>query len=49
MKQITKKLQNLVKERKTPIVITKEGSIKKVRNSNSESLESYCYSEYSNN
>lgn len=49
MKQITKKLQNLVKDRKTPIVVTKEGSIKKAKNPNNESLESYCYSSYSNN
>jgi hypothetical protein len=44
---MTKKLQNLVKFRKTPIVVTKQGSIKnKTRNSNSSSIESYSYSSY---
>ncbi len=46
---MTKKLQNLVKVRKTPIVVTKQGSIKsKSRNSNSSSIESYSYSSYNN-
>jgi len=46
---MTKKLQNLVKVRKTPIVVTKQGSIKyKTRNSNSSSIESYSYSNYNN-
>ena len=44
---MTKKLQNLVKVRKTPIVVTKQGSIKyKSRNSSSSSIESYSYSNY---
>jgi hypothetical protein len=44
---MTKKLQNLVKVRKTPIVVTKQGSIKnKTRNANSSSIESYSYSNY---
>ena len=46
-KGMTKKLQNLVKTRKTHIVVTKQGSIKnKSRNSSSASVESYCYSSY---
>jgi hypothetical protein len=46
---MTKKLQNLVKVRKTPIVVTKQGSIKyKSRNSKSSSIESYSYSSYNN-
>jgi hypothetical protein len=46
---MTKKLKNLVKVRKTPIVVTKQGSIKnKSRNSNSSSIESYSYSNYNN-
>ena len=46
-KNTTKKLQSLVKNRKTPIVVIKQGSIKqKSSNSNSESVESYCYSNY---
>jgi len=46
---MTKKLQNLVKVIKTPIVVTKQGSIKnKSRNSNSSSIESYSYSSYNN-
>jgi len=44
---MTKKLQNLLKVRKTPIVVTKQGSIKnKSRNSKSPSIESYSYSSY---
>ena len=44
---MTKKLQNLVKVRKTPIVVTKQGSIKnKSKNSSSSSIESYSYSSY---
>ena len=43
---VTKKLRNLVKDRKTPIVVTKQGSIKHRKNTNNESLESYCYSGY---
>ena len=43
----TKKLQDLIKVRKTPVVVTKQGSVKyKSRNSGSTSVESYCYSEY---
>ena len=46
-KNVTKKLQSLVKERKTPIVVTKQGSIKRrSNNSNGESVESYCYTNY---
>ena len=45
---MTKKLQDLVKERKTSIVITKQGSVRnKTRSSSSASSESYCYSDYS--
>ena len=41
---ITKKLQNLEKHRKTQIVVTKQGSKNHVsRNSSSDSVESYCY------
>ena len=47
-KNATKKLQNLVKERKTPIVVTKQGSIKRRSNSSGESVESYCYTNYNN-
>jgi hypothetical protein len=44
---MTKKLQNLLKVRKTPIVVIKQGSIKnKSRNSRSSSVESYSYSSY---
>jgi hypothetical protein len=44
---MTKKLQNLVKVRKTPVVVTKQGSIKnKSKNSHSSSIESYSYSNY---
>ena len=48
---MTKKLKDLVKNRKTPIVITKQGSIRiRSRNSSSESLENYSYSSgYENN
>ena len=46
-KNATKKLQSLVKNRKTPIVVTKQGSLKRKSNSsNGESLENYCYSGY---
>lgn len=48
-KDVTKKLQSLVKSRKTPIVITKQGSIKYNRKYSDTSIESYCYSSYSNN
>jgi hypothetical protein len=44
----TKKLQNLVKTRKTPVVITKQGSIKNRKSSSGESVESYCYTSYNN-
>jgi len=44
-KNVTKKLQSLVKERKTGVVITKQGT-KKPRNSSGESMESYCYSNF---
>ena len=44
---MTKKLQNILKVRKTPVVVTKQGSIKnKSRNSKSSSIESYSYSSY---
>ena len=50
MNNTTKKLQTLVKKRKTPVVVTKRGSIKINRNSSdSDSVESYCYSNYGNN
>jgi len=42
----TKKLQDLVKVRKTPVVVTKQGSLRKKSNSNGESVESYCNSDY---
>jgi len=43
----TKKLQTLVKNRKTKIVVTKQGSIKnRNKTSERESVESYCYSSY---
>ena len=48
-KDITKKLQNLVKHRKTSIVVTKQGSIKTNKKYNTISCESYCYSSYNNN
>ena len=44
----TKKLLKFVKDRKTPIVVTKQGSLKNRRSSNSESVENYCYSGYNN-
>ena len=44
-KNVTKKLQNLVKDRKTPIVVTKQGT-KKPRYSSGESYENYSYSSY---
>ena len=44
---MTKKLQNLIKERKTPVVVTKQGSVKhKTKAPGSASVESYCYSSY---
>jgi len=47
MNKITKKLQNLVKDRKTPVVVIKQGSIKPVRrNTTSSSYESYSYYNY---
>lgn len=47
MKKITKNLQNLVKKRKTPVVVTKQGSVKiRVRSSSDTDIESYCYSPY---
>ena len=49
MKKVTKNLQNLVKKRKTPVVITKQGSIKLRKPSSGTDMESYCYSSYSNN
>ena len=48
MKNMTKKLQTLVKRRKTPVVITKQGSIKSNKKSESDSIDSYCYSSYNN-
>ena len=42
---MTKKLQTLVKHRKTPIVVTKQGTVKiRSRSSDGESVESYSYS-----
>jgi len=49
MKKTTKNLQNLVKKRKTPIVVTKLGSIKNRKSSQGTDIESYCFSSYSNN
>jgi len=48
---MTKKLKNLVKNRKTPIVIIKQGTVKvRSRSSSNEGLESYSYSsDYENN
>ena len=48
---MTKKLKDLVKNRKTPIVIIKQGTVRiRPRNSSSESLENYSYSSgYENN
>ena len=48
---MTKKLKNLVKNRKTPIVIIKQGTIRiRSRSSSSESIENYSYSsDYENN
>ena len=48
---MTKKLKDLVKNRKTPIVIIKQGSVRvRSRSSSSESLENYSYSSnYENN
>ncbi len=45
-KNATKKLQSLVKNRKTPVVVTKQGSLKKKSSSDGESVENYCYSSY---
>jgi hypothetical protein len=46
-KEITKKLQDLVKNQNTPIVVVKRGSIKKTSGSSSDSSESYSsYSDY---
>jgi hypothetical protein len=46
---MTKKLRTLVKHRKTPVVVTKQGSVKvRSRSSDGESVESYCYSSYEN-
>jgi hypothetical protein len=47
---MTKKLQTLVKHRKTPIVIIKQGTVKtRSRSSDGESIESYSYSSYYKN
>jgi hypothetical protein len=48
---MTKKLKDLVKNRKTPIVIIKQGTVRiRSRSSSSESLENYSYSsDYENN
>ena len=47
---MTKKLKNLVKNRKTPIVVTKQGTIRiRSRSSSNESLENYSYSSYYEN
>lgn len=46
MNKTTKKLQTLVKKRKTPVVVTKQGSLKINRSSSDTSVESYCYSGY---
>jgi hypothetical protein len=48
MKDMTKKLKTLVKKRKTPIVITKQGSIKINKKYDSDSIDSYCYTSYNN-
>lgn len=48
-KDATKKLRNLVKNRKTPVVITKQGSIRNNKRHSDTSCESYCYSSYNNN
>lgn len=47
-KNVTKKLQSLVKDRKTQVVVTKQGSIKRRSSSSGESVESYCYTNYNN-
>ncbi len=46
MNKTTKKLQALVKKRKTPVVVTKQGTIKINKHSSDTSVESYCYSSY---
>jgi len=46
-KNITAKLQNLVKKRKRAIVVIKAGSIKNVRRSSSSSFEGEYYPTYS--
>lgn len=38
---VTKKLRNLVKNQKTPIVVFEKGSIKKKSSNSSDSSESY--------
>ena len=40
---ITTKLQNLVKRKKTPIVVTKAGSVKKASRSSGSSFEGDYY------
>jgi len=49
MKKVTKNLQDLVKKRKTPTVVTKQGSLKIKKYSSGTDIESYCYSSYGNN
>jgi len=49
MNKATKNLQNLVKKRKTPVVVTKLGSIKNRKSSQGTDVESYCFSIYSDN
>jgi len=49
IKSTTKKLQSLVKNRKTQLVVIKQGSIKNNKKTSDTSIESYCYSSYSNN
>lgn len=49
MNKVTKSLKSLVKKRKTPLVITKQGSAKiRSGSSSGTDMESYCYSNYNN-
>lgn len=45
-KEITKKLQNLIKNQKTSIVVFKKGSVKKSSDDSSESDDGYSYNDY---
>ena len=49
MKKTTKNLKNLVKKRKTAIVVTKQGSVRTRSRSSGTDVESYCFSNYSTN